>query len=456
MRIKTVLASSVAHLDSNVYFGGGTDDTDVLQAVLDEANEDFAVRLIMDGAALIRGLRVHSNTTIECLSRECGFFLMPHCSRALISCGDLHDPALQVRNVTLLGGTYNQDCRNQDYATLDFDTYEPGPFPYDGVIYNDHGPYVLDLFGVTHLRIDGVTIRNFKAYAVCIDHFENVTIENTWLELDDPGIPNQDGFHFFGPGRFLTIRNVGGKCGDDFMNIGSDERDRVSSITDVLIDGVFLDHATQAIRLLARCGGSVERVTIRNVSGTYRNFGFYICPWYIDHHSGRIADVLIENINLTAEEYDYDYRDRMLFCVAGIVENLTIQNVRHNATADKRTLLELGLPYFNAETSRQYIDLTRRQKLLGITLKDITIVEDDSHPADTDYIVVYSNIHSLILKDITILKDQQTRNGCLLKFKEEGSVNTLIAHQIFTKGLQTIFSDNNKITHLLANAIICE
>ena len=454
MRIKTVLASSVAHLDSNVYFGGGTDDTAALQAVLDEANEDCSVRLIMDGAALVRGLRVHSNTTIACLSRDCGFFLMPHCSCAIIRCGDIHDPEAQVRNISLLGGTYNQDCRNQDYATADFDTYEPGPFPYDGVVYNDHGPYVLDLFGVRHLHIDGLTIRNFKAYAVCIDHFENVTIENTWLELDDPGIPNQDGFHFFGPGKFLTIRNVGGKCGDDFMNIGSDERDRVSSISDVLIDGVFLDHATQGIRLLARYEGSVERVTVRNVSGTYRNFGFYICPWYMDHHSGRIADVLFENINLTAEEYDYDYRDRMLFCVAGIVENLTIQNVRHNAVNDKRILLELGLPYFNAETSRAYIDLARRQRINGITLKGVTILEDNSNPPDTDYVVVCAKVDNLILKDITILKDQDNPNGCLVKFKEEGCIGTLVAQQIFTKGLQDIFSDNSKISHLLSYSII--
>ena len=247
-----------------------------------------------------------------------------------------------------------------------------------------------------------------------------------------------------------------GRVGDDFMNIGSDERDRVSSISDVLIDGVFLDHATQAIRLLARYEGNVERVTIRNVSGTYRNFGFYICPWYMDHHSGRIADVLIENINLTAEEYDYDYRDRMLFCVAGIVENLTIQNVRHHATSDKRTLLELGVPYYSMAEYHQHIDLVRRQKLSGITLKDVTIVEDDSHPADTDYIVVYSSVDSLILKDVTILKNQKERNGCLLKFKEEGSVNTLVAHQIFTNGLKTLLSDDSKVTHQIINAVICK
>ncbi len=448
MRVKTVYASTVACLDSNVYTGGGTDDTAALQAVLDEAGEDCAVRLIMDGAALVRGLRVYSNTTIECVTKDCGFFLMDDRSCPLLRCGDLHKQEFQVENVKLLGGTYNHNGKHQDMVHADFDTYEPGDYPYPGVDYDDHGPYTFDLYGVRYLHIDGVTIRNFRAYAVCIDRFENVTIENTWLELDEPGIPNQDGFHFFGPGRFLTIRNVGGKCGDDFMNIGSDERDRVSSITDVLIDGVFLDHATQAIRLLARYEGSVERVTIRNVSGTYRNFGFYICPWYMDHHSGTIRDVLIENINLVAEEYDYDYRDRMLFCIAGIVETLTIQNVRHRATHDKRTLVEFGVPYYSMDEYHGYIDLVRRQNIKGVTLKDITVVEGEEAPADTDYITVCSKVDSLILKDVTILKDQKEPNGCLIKFKEEGCIDTLVMGGIFTKGLKTLIEDESKITHL--------
>ncbi|MBP3633866.1 MAG: hypothetical protein J6J43_04755 [Oscillospiraceae bacterium] len=446
MKYKKIYASTVAKLDSNVHTGGGTDDTTALQAVLDEAGEDCAVHLIMDGAALVSGLRLYSNTTIECPNKNCGFFQMPQSNRALISCGDLHMPDIREHDISILGGTYNQNCDAQEYAHADFDTYEPGDFPYPGVVYNDHGPYTLDLFGVRQLQIHGLTIRNFKAYAVCIDHFENVTIENTWLELDKPGIPNQDGFHFFGPGRFLTIRNVGGKVGDDFMNIGSDERDRVSSITDVLIDGVFLDHATQAIRLLARYKGSVERVTIRNVSGTYRNFGFYICPWYMDHHSGKIANVLIENIDLVAEEYDYDYRDRMLFCIAGIVENLTIQNIRHKATSDKRILAEFGVPYYSMNEYHRYIDLVRRQSMKGITIKDVTIVEDETSPVGSDYIVVYSHVESLLLKDITILKESPDSDSCLIRFREEGSIGTLVTDRICIRGIASLFSDSHKIS----------
>src|ERR1035437_4239627 len=73
-----------AKLDSNVHTGGGTDDTAILQSILDKAKELDSLYLIMDGAALIRGLDIHTNTTIECLNPFCGFFLAPQSNRAVI------------------------------------------------------------------------------------------------------------------------------------------------------------------------------------------------------------------------------------------------------------------------------------------------------------------------------------------------------------------------------------
>lgn len=454
MKVKTVYASQVACLDSNVHTGGGTDDTAALQAVLNEAGKDVGIHLIMDGAALVSGLTVYSNTTIECLNRDCGFFLMSGC-REVITCGVLENPEFQVENVKLLGGTYNQDCRNQKRYNADHIIYEPGDYPYPGVNHHAHGPYGMAFYGVRHLLIDNVTIRNFMTYALVMDHFENVTIQDTWLDLPDHvDGQNQDGFHFFGPGRFLTIRNCGGRVGDDFMNIGPDERDRKASITDVLVDGIFLDHADQAIRLLARHEGSIERVTIRNVVGTYRSYGFYICPWYMDHHSGTIRDVLIENINLTAEKNNYDYQEPMLFCVAGIVENMTIQNITHRPLFDGRTLLKIGFPYYSMNEYHAYAELRRRQIIKGLTLQNVTITEAADAPADAEYITVYTKTDSLILKDITVLKEQTQSNGCLVKFKEEGSVDTLIAQQIFTKGLKEFTNAPEKIGALIEHAVV--
>jgi len=74
MPVETVYASKTAPLDSDVHVGGGTNVTRQLQAALDTALTNGGVKLIMDGAALVSGLVVHSNTTIECLTRDCGFF----------------------------------------------------------------------------------------------------------------------------------------------------------------------------------------------------------------------------------------------------------------------------------------------------------------------------------------------------------------------------------------------
>ena len=53
--MKTIIASEIAVLDSNVHTGGGTDATLPLQAALDEATTSNGVHLIVDGAALDAG-----------------------------------------------------------------------------------------------------------------------------------------------------------------------------------------------------------------------------------------------------------------------------------------------------------------------------------------------------------------------------------------------------------------
>ena len=74
-----VIASEAgAKLDSDVTKGGGTDDTALIQSILDRAPKLGSLKLVVDGPILVKGLKVHSNTTIECLTSDCGFFLADH------------------------------------------------------------------------------------------------------------------------------------------------------------------------------------------------------------------------------------------------------------------------------------------------------------------------------------------------------------------------------------------
>src|SRR5690606_13029948 len=110
----TILASATgAKLNSNVHTGGGDDDTALLQAALDTAVTNGGVHLIMDGAARITGLRVHANTTIECRDKACGFFLADHANCPVLANANPSTTDRLDHHLTLLGGTYNQNCAHQ-------------------------------------------------------------------------------------------------------------------------------------------------------------------------------------------------------------------------------------------------------------------------------------------------------------------------------------------------------
>ncbi len=265
---------------------------------------------------------------------------------------------------------------------------------------------------------------------------------------------NQDGFHFLGPGQFLTIRNVGGCVGDDFMNIGPDECDKKSSITDVLVDGVFLNDADQAIRLLSRDKGRLDRITIRNVSGTYRSFGFYINAWFEDSTYGNFGNILIENIDLCQTKPNYTYRPPMLFSIGGNIECITFKNIRHHNPYDNRTIFELGLPFY--QTSPATIDnyeyqMGGRPKLQTIIIDGLTVIENGEKQMDIKLIELFDNIENLIIKNIVVLKnDNEKPSGYLLNLHKKGSASKVIMSDVYTVGLKGLINSDEKIIKLIS------
>ena len=454
MKIKRIIASEIATLDSDVIKGGGTDVTKELQAALDEALTCGGVHLVMDGAALVSTLRVHSNTTIECLNLSCGFFQKANSNTGIISnyCDDLKDLVYNrpLKNVTLKGGTYNQNCANQAHHVL----IEPGSQAYD-YFCDDwaHWHYVfgLEFYGVENLTIRDLHIMDFSVYACLIGGFKNVLIENVWLDL--PGriqAHNQDGFHFWGPGQYLTVRNVGGRVGDDFMNLGPDEVDYESSITDVIVDGVFHDDADQSIRMLSRGTGRLDRVTIRNITGTYRSFGFYVNCWFPGGTYGNFGNIFVENVDLRAVEPNYTYRDPMLFSVGGNIECLTVKNLRHHLPYDKRTLFEIGLPYYNY---RDPLPEGTRPRMGTFIIDGLTVIEEDSNAKDAEYIQIFEPIDRLILREVLVLKHGDEKNGHLLTFKKNGEIGDLVLHDVITRGFKGNISEPERIHRIISQDV---
>ncbi len=339
-----IASEAGAKLDSDVLKGGGSDETALIQSILDRAPKLGALKLVVDGPILVSGLRVHSNTTLECLNRGCGFYLADNSNRPLISNASPQAEGRADSNLSFVGGTYNGNAEHQAHNTP------------------EHGwTTAFALHGVEQVLVRDVSITNARTFALYLTNWRRVGIENLYINLSHiPKSSNQDGIHVQGPGEFLSVRNVQGRAWDDMvaLNIDDllgdwDEQGRfqkhpsaakrfgrgagIGPVTDVEIDGVCADDCAQVIRILSRAS-RLDRVSIRNVKGTYRDFGVWITPYL--REGGNIGRVDFENIDLRPSgERAYDYVPPFLFWIAGRMESLRLKNIISHAPVDDRPLV---------------------------------------------------------------------------------------------------------------------
>ncbi len=437
-----IYASQVgAKLDSNVTTGGGTDDTAVLQQALDRAGEGAGVHLVMDGAALTTGLRIHSNTTIECLNPRCGFYQADHSDRALLinahpSAGEIID-----HNLTLLGGTYNQNCRNQVH-------HVPPEVHYSKA---ERLVVAISLFGVENLLVRDVTVRDQRTFAFLITNWLKVTMENIRLEL--PGFihsGNQDGIHLQGPGRFLVLRNIQGRTGDDFIALNGDEETNgekswahpcatVGPITDVLIDTVMVDDAAQVVRILSR-ENLHDRITIRNVSGHYRSFGFYLSAW--DYKAkglrGNFGSILIENVDLRQTRADYTYTEPFLFRISGRHRSLTLRNINYHDPADDRYLV-----YLEGRTDIPEMGDTPAE-VESLVIDGLHVQAAGAGAQHRPYIKACGHVRRLVIRNSELYC---AKNNSAVLLATEGAlaaIDHLHIYNICTENMETLVSDPGK------------
>ena len=399
-----------ALLDSDVVTGGGTDDSDILQAALDTAKTQGHLRLVLEGAALIsRPLRIHSNTTILCPDKACGLFLKAGSDSCMLqnahfSMGDIED-----HDIEILGGTFNHNgmCQIHDHGDI------PDGEPLTSWVIG------MKFYGVRGLLLRDVTIMNQRTFTVLMANWERVTMENVHIDLQQyMRAQNQDGLHFFGPGRHLTLRNISGKSGDDFIALAPDEVDLKSSITDVLIDGVTLMDADQGIRLLCRGEGTLDRVAIRHVTGTFRGYGFYINPWFDSETGGHYGHILMEDIDLEPIEPAYDYHTPYLFHLGGRIDSLTIRDVYLRQNEWPVEPLIVGGEYStNAPARRETPTHVGRLVIDGLEI-------DDPDGRMDHFAHIRAPIDSLTIKNARFTAPEGAK-AALLRVDEDGRIGRL-------------------------------
>ena len=406
---KVYASQSGAALDSDVYKGGGTDDTAVLQAVLDKAPRLGRLHLVLDGAALIsKPLRIHSNTTIECPDKSCGLFLADGSDNSVIRNADFDLTAIRNRNITLLGGVYNHNSPGQVHHREE----EP-----DGIHVISNWVFAMEFYGVENFLMRDVTIANQRTFALNMGNWKHVTMENIHIDRRERAdYQNQDGLHFWGPGRFLTIRNIRGNSGDDFIALAPDEHDGKSSIEDVLIQGVHLEEADQGIRLLVRGEGKLDRVVIRDVTGTYRSYGFIINPWsepWRETKGGHYGNIVFDTIDLRPMKNNYTYCIPFLFKLGGNIESITFKNIYQHTPEFNHQMFFLGGSY----TGDQPENSAEPTHIDRVIVDGLYIDERCEQGIPESYFLIRSKVDLLSIKDVILRRRGvgESKRGSLIK-----------------------------------------
>ena len=404
-----------AKLNSDVYDGGGDDDTAILQAILDKAKELGRVHLVLDGAARTsKSLLVHSNTTIECPDKSCGIFLSDgsNCSIMRNANFAVGDEKIIDRNIALRGGVYNHNSPGQVHHREETSENK----------FISNWVFAMELYGVENVSLRDVTIANQRTFAMLMMNFKFVTMENIHIDRRvRTSFENQDGLHFWGPGRFLTLKNIYGNSGDDFIALAPDEHDFKSSIEDVLIDGVQLDDADQGIRLLVDGDGRLDRVAIKNVTGTYRSYGFIINPWVNSKNGGNYGNIIFDTIDLRPMKNNYDYSPPFLFKLGGNIETLTLKNIYHHRPKYAHAFMVAGGDYCvdKPETPENPTSIGH------LKISGLYIDEADSSAIQEAYIRIKSRIDSLSLQDIHFKRADGLSGGSFIRLEDGASVGDL-------------------------------
>ena len=419
----TVYLSDFVEFDTDIIKGGGVPQTKDIQKVLDFAASWGALHLIVDGAVTTERLKVHSNTTIECLNSDCGFYLADNSDVSLF---ENANPSMKERNdvnISFIGGTYNFNCLKQNH---DISPDDKRLIRYYPVLAYEGNTYAFDpnlsVFGFKFTGVENFVMRNVttvdqRTYSMAFCNFKHCLLENVHIRLDNNlYAQNQDGIHFYGPGQFLTLRNIRGTSGDDFIALGPDEADCVSKISDVVIDGIHLENADQGIRLLCRKNGALERVSINNVTGTYKSFGFIINPWFRESDSmGCYDGITFDNIDLVQHGHKYPYSYPFLFRLGGNVKNMTFRNIKHKFETESGVVFDIGSGYdepFRVKESPAKIENIRVEGALCTA----------SNGIKSEFMKTFTDVETVMLQGVIT-------DGCAVS-AENAKIDTLIASDV--------------------------
>lgn len=261
------VSSQIKEIVKDVNFYGANpslnDNTDIIQKCLDMKGH---IKISKPGTYFVRGLKIDSDTTFECLEGVT-IKLIENTRNYVLTNKDYIN---RNKNIKLIGGIYDNNSENGNDA--------------NGA-YSDISKYCgfgIHLENIQNLEIKNVKGMNSSKYSISICKAENVRVENISFDTFS------DGIHFQPPLRNCVVDTVTGSTGDDMVSftLGDYSLYRVSS------EGNFENIEVKNVDAVCKEHNGQSAV---KVTGSGLNNEYYFKNFKIKNIYGNILGVNIED-----------------------------------------------------------------------------------------------------------------------------------------------------------------
>ncbi|MBE6611597.1 MAG: hypothetical protein E7632_03795 [Ruminococcaceae bacterium] len=284
---------------------GICDDTDAIQELLDSGISEVFLPGTTAHYVISRTLIIHSGQTLR----------LPLMATIRLAdgadCLMLANASIDDHDIAVIGGIWDFNNLGQSPNPLATGKYQCGETCDAGHFMEDYMGVVMRFCGIKRLTLRDITIKDPVTFGIELAHAEEFTIENIRFDFNfgNPAAVNMDGVHIDGFCHFGTIRNLKGTCYDDLLALNADDFLR-GPISDIEVDGIFADNCHSAVRLLST-RSRVERISIRNVYGTYYQYAIGVTRFYAwDGIRGEYDALSFDNIFVSkAERYSHYCKD---------------------------------------------------------------------------------------------------------------------------------------------------
>jgi hypothetical protein len=421
----------------------GTDNTDVIQKVLDNAKR-YPVTVYWDGRYSVTGLVIYSNTTIIA-NAGCGAILRNHSDRSILmnarqSFGPEKDSNIVICGGTWNGNYYNPEIRRGAQSKGDSIRGLVGCFRF---------------YGVDNLIVRDAILYKPATYALAAANVTHVVYENIIVDVGPDPLINNDGLHIDGNSQYGVIRHCIINAHDDAIGLnaddlylhwynGNNDRNSVSSkglfysekaagpISDILIEDITLNSSLFGIRILS--GKSrVDHITIRNIKGYTQGYAMVVDNYQHNPEMltwegpGNVGTINVEDFDV-AINTGIEMPNESCINVSTNVEQLIFNNIKRK--------------YFAAKEPTIYI--RGKNTVIGsMEVNGYYSLDTTRNSVISHILVEGASINQLSISNVSITRSfkEIDNNSALLTVSKNGSVNSLQLNRINVNGIASLVSN---------------